>query len=144
MELLQILATLTTADADWAAYMGHNAMLFPLARILLHRDQIALALLPTNTEPKDDVNPFSSGEEPREDAASGEPTVVTGQDLLCLVLALLTTGSLQKQEMLQSIATTSELPGAYRSGEAGADQQRFRPHAPVSLRAFPHAPAPHK
>lgn len=115
-EALQVLAVLVTASPEWAAYMGDRAMLVPLTRVLVSRSRIAEIAASTSSNDHGSNNPFDDASNKADGAgADGKAGMPTDQDVLCLVLALLTTGAVQSDAVVHAIHNTSELARKYRS-----------------------------
>lgn len=127
-ETLQVLAVLVTASPVWAAYMGDRAMLVPLTRVLVYRSRIAEIAASTSSNDHDHDNPFDDASNKADGCGpEGKASMPTEQDVLCLVLALLTTGAVQSDAVVYAIHNTRELAKRdvdYDVSRDRADQNR--------------------
>lgn len=109
---LQILAAMCTASSEWCrAIADFDGGLTSLARALLHRSIIIKHLSPISRDresvPEED-NPFLSPQKARI-ASPAPPGDLGEEDLLCLVLAILTTAATTSAFVSDALASLSEL-----------------------------------
>ena len=96
--------------------MGSPTLLVAMTRVLVYRARIAQSaggdISPNDTATRKDKgdidNPFDTGPNDIKSRDVGLDETPTEEDLLCLVLALLTTGSLRDAGMVRRISETGK------------------------------------
>lgn len=107
MQSVQILAAMATASTEWPGRITHvQGGLTALARVLLHRSR--LAVFPLEAPSTADIDPFLSPRKTTRRSSSPSQGELGEEDLLCAVLAILTTAVTGSDEVRDALADLRE------------------------------------